>query len=80
MANALDCGIVVSEFELQSCFYIQFRTDTLGKKYDHPYPSSYELNSTTIVLLQGGIKYPTKVEMSFKEKEERDILVIIQKI
>ena len=31
MAKALDCGIVVSEFELQSRYYIQFQRNTLGK-------------------------------------------------
>ena len=31
MVNAMDCGIVVSEFELQSCYYVNFRTNTLGK-------------------------------------------------
>ena len=31
MIKVLDCGIVVSEFELQSCYYIHFRTNTLGK-------------------------------------------------
>ncbi len=31
VANLLDCDIVVSEFKLQSCYYIHFRTNTLGK-------------------------------------------------
>ena len=31
MAKAFDCGIVVSEFELQSHYYVPFRTNTLGK-------------------------------------------------
>ena len=31
MVKALDCGIVVSEFELQSRHYVYFRTNTLGK-------------------------------------------------
>ena len=29
--KALDCGIVVSEFEFQSHYYIHFRTNPLGK-------------------------------------------------
>ena len=29
--KALNCGIVVSEFELQSSYYVHFRTNTLGK-------------------------------------------------
>ena len=31
MVKALDSGIVVSEFELQSCYYAPFRTNTLRK-------------------------------------------------
>ena len=27
----MDCGIVVSEFELQSRYYVHFRANTLGK-------------------------------------------------
>ena len=31
MVKAMDCGIIVSEFVLQSCYYIHFRANTLGK-------------------------------------------------
>ena len=31
MVKAMDCGIVVSEFELQSHYYVHFLTNTLGK-------------------------------------------------
>ena len=31
MVKAMDCGIVVREFVLQSCYYIHFRANTLGK-------------------------------------------------
>ena len=31
MVKAMDCGIVVSEFEIQSRYYAQFRANTLGK-------------------------------------------------
>ena len=31
MVKAMDCGIVVSEFVLQSLYYVPFRADTLGK-------------------------------------------------
>ena len=31
MVKTMDCGIVVSEFELQSRYYVHFRTNTLGK-------------------------------------------------
>ena len=33
--KAMDCGIVVSEFELQSCYYVHVRTNTLGKVMNH---------------------------------------------
>ena len=31
MVNAMDCGIVVSEFVLQSCYYVHLRANTLEK-------------------------------------------------
>ena len=31
MVKATDCGIVVSEFVLQSRYYVHFRANTLGK-------------------------------------------------
>ena len=31
MVKALDCGMVVSEFELQSHYYVHFRTNMFGK-------------------------------------------------
>ena len=35
MANALNCDIVVNEFELQSFYYIHFQINTLGKDMKH---------------------------------------------
>ena len=48
MVKAMDYGIVVSEFVLQSPYCIHFRVNTLGK--GTPYPPSYGLSSTTPVL------------------------------
>ena len=31
MVKVIDCGIVISEFELQLRYYVPFRTNTLGK-------------------------------------------------
>ena len=31
MVKALDCGIIVREFVLQSRYYVNFRANTLGK-------------------------------------------------
>ena len=51
MVKVMDCGIVVSEFELQSSYYIHFGQIPLGN--EPSYPSSYELNSIPTVLLEG---------------------------
>ena len=50
MAKIVNYDIVVSEFELQSRYYIHFRTNAPWKKNKPPYPSSYVLNSSTAVL------------------------------
>ena len=50
MVKAMDCGIVVCEFVLQSRYYVHFRANTLGKGMNPSYPPSYGLNSTTTVL------------------------------
>ena len=34
IVKAMDCGIVVSEFEFQSHYYVHFRANTLGKGMD----------------------------------------------
>ena len=31
MVKVMDCGIIVSEFVLQSRYYVHFRANTLGK-------------------------------------------------
>ena len=31
MVKSLDCGIVESEFDLRSRYYVRFQTNTLGK-------------------------------------------------
>ena len=52
MANMRNSGFEVSEFELQSRYYVHFRANNLGKGIEPPYPSSYVLNSITAVFLQ----------------------------
>ena len=39
MAKAMDCGIVVREFMLQSRYYIHFLANTLGKVMTPPISS-----------------------------------------
>ena len=42
MVKAMNCGIVVREFVLQSRYYVHFRANTLGKGMNPPYsPTSY---------------------------------------
>ena len=49
IANALDCGHEVNEFELQSRYYVFFRIYTLVQGMN---PSN-RFNSVTAILLQG---------------------------
>ena len=50
MVKGMDCRIVVSEFVLQSHYYVHFQANTLGKVRT-PLSSQLWLNSTTTVLL-----------------------------
>ena len=49
VANVLDYNILVTEFEFQSRYYIQFWSNILGKGMN-PFIPHYMLNSITIVL------------------------------
>ena len=40
MVKTMDRGIVVSEFVLQSRYFVHFRANTLGKVMNPPYPLS----------------------------------------
>ena len=52
VVKAMDYGIVISEFEIQSRYCVHFRTNTLGKDLN-TLILPYELNSITAVLLDG---------------------------
>ena len=52
VSNVLDCEIVVSEFEIQSRYYVYLRI-LLGKVWTPLFPS-YELDSTITLLYQVG--------------------------
>ena len=47
MVKMVNYGIVVSEYEFQSPYYVNFQTKTLGEKYELSYTFSYG----SIVLL-----------------------------
>ena len=51
MVKAVDCGIVVSEFELAQLRSLSDKYP--WERYEPPYPPSYGLNSITAVLLKG---------------------------
>ena len=52
MVKMLDCGIVLSEFELQSLYYVHFRTNALGKGMKPLILSAMSLNNTATVFLE----------------------------
>ena len=47
VANVLDCDIIVSEFEIQSCYYVYFWMNKLRKG---TYSLSFGLNSMNNIL------------------------------
>ena len=51
MVKAMDCGIIVSKFELQLRYYVHFWAKYPWERYEPSYPPSYGLNSSTTVLL-----------------------------
>ena len=57
MVKLLDSRIVVSEFKLQLGNLRSLLDKYPWKKYEPPYPPSYGLNSTFIVLLEEWIWY-----------------------
>ena len=52
MVNVLDWVIIGSKFEHQSCYYVPFWSNILGKAMNLLITSSNELNSTTTQLQQ----------------------------
>ena len=72
MVKAMDCGIVVSEFVLQSRYYVYFRANTLGKGMNPLIlPTMGQIVQRLFYLENGfGIKYPTKVDMPLKQRNQ----------
>ena len=56
-ANVLDCNIVVREFDLQSHYYVYFRTNTLGKDMNPLIPQLWfeEYNNCCSIELVGRV-------------------------
>ena len=70
MVKALDCGIVGSEFGLQSRYYFHFRTNTLGKSMNAQLLQAMGQIVPLLVFLENGfgIKYTKKVDMTTNNK------------
>ena len=50
MANVQDCGLELSEFELQSRYYVHFQSNTPRKSKSPLILRSYGLNNVTVLL------------------------------
>ena len=66
LVKTMDSGIVVSDFELQSCYYFYFKTNTLVKGLNlHIIPAMGFIISLLFFYKDGfGVKYPTQFDMS----------------
>ena len=51
MVKAMDCGIVVRDFVLQSCHYVHFRANTLGNGMN---PLTLPAMGKIVPLLENG--------------------------
>ena len=58
VVDVLDCSLKVSEFKLQSCYYVYFRTNILEKGMNSFIPLSYMLNSS-----KSWRQHPTKQQL-----------------
>ena len=70
MVKVLNCGIVESEFELQSLYYVPFRTNILGKDM-MPFILSAMVQLLPLLFFEKdgfGMKSPTKVGMSWNKE------------
>ena len=78
MANVLDCDILVSEFELQSRYYVYFRINTLGKGMSPLiFPAMGKIVSLLFIYKDSfGIKQPTNAHIPVN-KERKDLSISI---
>ena len=74
MAIVMDCGLVVSEFELQSCYYVHFRTNTFGKGMNFFVPQAMGWTVSVRFFNKDdfGIKSPTKADMTLNKITVKD--------
>ena len=81
MVKTMDCGIVVSEFELQSRYCVHFRTNTFGKGMNPLIlPAIDQIVPLKIFSKDGfDIKLPIKVDMPLNNVEIETKLYIYVK-
>ena len=79
MVKAMDFGIVVCEFKLQSFYYVHFRANTLGKGMKPLILSAMGQIAPLLFFFENGfgIKWPTKVDMPLN-KETKPIRICQQ--
>ena len=49
-AKVVNSSLEVRKFELQSCYYVHFQTNTIGKGMNSFIPLSYGFNNITALL------------------------------
>ena len=76
VVNMLDCNMVDSEFERQSRYYVQFRTNTIRIIWTPLSPNSYRLNSITAVFLQGWLWYKIAHEGWYAIKQSYKTIIL----
>ena len=74
VTNVLDCNIVVSEFELQSIYYVHVRTNTPGKGMNpHIFPFMGYIVQLLFFYKNGfGIEYSMKDDMPLNNEIETE--------
>ena len=70
MVKAMDCGIVVREFVLQSCYHVHFRANTLGKGMN-PFSFSLSCSSRRIALALNNLNVDMPLNKETKETKPR---------
>ena len=71
--QVLDSNIVLSEFKLQLCYYVHFRTNTLGEMHELPYPPTID-QIVSLFFYKNGFSFrnPPKVNMPLKKKPNKE--------
>ena len=74
-SDMLDCVIAVSEFRLQSCYYVHFWTNTIGKGMNSLLFPAVGLRVTLLFFYKDGlgIELPKMVDMPIKRNSTTSV-------